>query len=247
MKPQILIFSVLVLLGCTKDVVSVRSDLESYIEDYKHLDTDYLIACAGGNNASFMGSTETPISIFYYKVDGFEDVQIFETSDPNYTDYSSYHKVDLSHENLFNGRMGRFLSPSISNLRYMIVTYVTDSKIHISEPIRIDAATFPTVDIANELTIQEDSIHPIFNWQNDNVNGNVIYFSLVSDSNDNFISGIYTEVKNWQFYDLTDVVLNVTPTSNPVLDPSSSYQYIHMGVDDNNWVRSFTSKSFSTN
>ncbi len=252
MKKSILLvlFSFILFQSCKddEDTVTLKSDLENYIKTYSSYEKTFLIACAAGNNTSFMGSSETPISIFYYKVDGFSNVELFQSLSTNPKDYNAYKKLSLTNESLFNGRMGRFLSPPDTSSKWVIVTYTSNNnKIHISDPIQIKAATSPTVDINSTLEVTPNGLTPSFNWQNDNVDGNVIYFSLISDTKNNFISGTYTKIKNWKFYDLTNVTLNVTPTTNPALMANEKYDYTHMGVDSENWVRSFGSKPFSTN
>lgn len=246
-KVLLVLLVAIIVPSCKKDNPSeVKSDLEEYIASYYNLNRDFLIACAAGNNFSFMGSSEKPISIFYYKKDGISNIQIFETTSSNFKDYSTYDRVELTNENLFNGRMGRFLSPSISESKWYIVTYISANSLHVSDPIQIKSAIHPTQDITQNINVAENQINPSFDWQNDNVDGNVIYFSLISDFQETFISGIYTSEKNWTFYDLTNVTLNVTPTESPILLSDTAYIYTHMGVDSENWVRSFGSKTFST-
>lgn len=242
-----MLFLLFVVTGCKKDKITELSDLEKYVTSYSSLEKDFLIACAAGTNTTFMGSSETPIAIFYYKKDGVSDIQLFETTDAAYTDFSKYKRANLTNVNMFNGRMGRFLSPAFTSSKWFIVTYVTSNKLHVSDPIQIKSASYPTVDITNQIAITENGVTPSFDWQTDNVSGNVIYFSLVSDLQENFISGTYTAIKNWTYYDLTNVTLNVTPTENPSLLPDTSYNYVNMGVDEENWVRSFGSKMFMTN
>jgi hypothetical protein len=243
-----LIFLLLVLISsCSKD--KITSDLERFVNDNSELSTDYLIACAGGNTTEFMGDSENPISIFYYNVDGASEAQLFELRaeglDPN--DFGNYESSSLNGVSLFNGRMGHFKSPAINSEKWFIVCYTTASKLHISDPIVILASTLPTVEISSHIAVTENGIMPSFDWSNDPTDGNVIYFSLISDSANNFISGTYTEVKNWQFYDLSEVVLNVTPVQNPSLNPNENYSYLNMGVDEDNWVRSMGTQNFSTN
>ena len=243
-----LIFLVLVLISsCSK--VMITSDLERFVNENSQLSTDYLIACAGGNMTSFMGDSENPISIFYYNVDGASDAKLFELRaeglDPN--DFGNYEASNLASTSLFKGRMGQFKSPAITAEKWFVVCYTTASKLHISDPIVILASSLPTVEISSHIAVTENGITPSFDWSNDPTDGNVIYFSLISDSTNNFISGTYTDVKFWQFYDLSQVVLNVTPVENPSLNPNEMYNYLNMGVDEDNWVRSMGTQNFSTN
>ena len=150
---------------------------------------------------------------------------------------------------LFKGIMRKFNHPALSDERWGIVTYELDGKVHMCNPIRIKAAAEPTEDITAIVNIMETGVHPEFDWSFESEPNNVIYFSIVSDQDDNLISGTYTTDKFWTFYDLSNVVLNVTPNPYPApeLSPDSEYNYALMGVSDDNWIHTFASKSFRTN
>ena len=52
----------------------------------------------------------------------------------------------------------------------------------------------------------------------------------------NLISGTYTYEPNFTFYDLSNVVLNITDTSSvPLLKENSTYTFTLMGVSEDNW------------
>lgn len=135
--------------------------------------------------------------------------------------------------------MGRFLYPPILDEKWIIVTFEVDKKLHISDPIFLDPLKRPTKDINNKIQITETGTTPNFDWTTDETEGNVIYFSLVTDSTNQLFSGTYTTDKMWTFYELSNVTLNFTPTFKPTLNPNGNYRCVHMGVDANNWVRSF--------
>lgn len=236
----------LTLVSCKKGT-DPKSELQIYLDSKAGFAQDYLIACAAGSNSSFMGNTNTPISIFYYVLPNTSNIQLFETTETNPNDFSKYKKIFLPQESLFQGQMGRYLSGPINQEKWVIVTYEKGSTLHISNPIFLDAINRPTIDIVNEIQITENGTTPDFDWASDTTAGNVIYFSLISNPMDEFISGTYTTDKFWTFYDLSNVTLNVTPNANPTLAPNNNYRYIHMGVDEDNWVRSFGEKVFATN
>jgi hypothetical protein len=243
MKIIALLLGVLVLSSCKKD--AVEGDLEQFVTENQSLSEDYLIACAAGNLSSFMGSTEQPISIFYYNVDGASTAILYVKSiEGDHADYSNYSRANETPISMFNGRMGRFPVSTDYNGRWVVVAYTSGTSYHISDPILIHAESLPTADITSQIVVQGDSLQPEFDWSADVVPGNVIYFSLISNGTDDFISGVYTTEKNWNFYDLSNVVLNVTPTSSPTLNAQESYMYTNMGVDEDNWVRTFGSIPF---
>jgi len=64
----------------------------------------------------------------------------------------------------------------------------------------------------------------------------------------NLISGTYTIEKTFTFYDLSNVVFNITdPNSNPTLEANQTYKFILMGVSEDNWINFFLEKEFITN
>jgi hypothetical protein len=223
--------------------------MEVYVSSNAEKSRESLIACAAGSNIAFQGNSQNPISIYYYVLPGAESIQLFEADkdceDPSI--YLNYSIWNLAKESLFQGQMGRFKSSSLAEEKWVIVTYIVDKELHISDPIYLDVFQRPTKIINSKIQITETGVTPHFDWATDQTLGNVIYFSLVTDSSDQFISGTYTTDKFWTFYDLSNVTLNVTPTPNPNLMPSNNYRYIHMGVDEDNWVRTFGDKGFLTN
>lgn len=235
---------ILLVLGACKKKPE-QSELEQFISENQGRSEDFLIACAAGNMEEFMGSTERPISIFYYNVDGASTATLYVKSEEGRKDELCYYsKADEVPETLFNGRMGRFAVSKDFTDKWVIVTYTTGSTYHVSDPILLRADTHPTVDISNKILIAGDPLQPDINWHAEGVRGNVIYFSLISNAANDFVSGVYTEEKEWSFYDLSNVVLNVTPTIDPTLDSQDSYVYTNMGVGEDNWVRTFGTLPF---
>ncbi|MDB3907551.1 hypothetical protein N9355_08770 [Crocinitomicaceae bacterium] len=243
MRITAILLGVLVLAACNKK--PTQSDLEQFVAENQGRTEDFLIACAAGNMEEFMGSTERPISIFYYNVDGASTASLYvKLEEGKKDDLCYYSKVNEAPEALFNGRMGRFTVSKYYTDKWVIVTYSTGFSYNVSDPILLRADSHPTVDISNKLAVMGDSLQPEFNWFADPVKGNVIYFSLISNAANDFVSGVYTEEKEWDFYDFSNVVLNVTPTMSPTLDAQDSYVYTNMGVGENNWVRTFGTLSF---
>jgi hypothetical protein len=72
-----------------------------------------------------------------------------------------------------------------------------------------------------------------------------IYFQVVSDDSDDLLSGTYTFETQFKYYDLDNVVLNVTRETPPDLIPDQTYGFTLMGVSENNWVNTFAQISFT--
>ena len=95
--------------------------------------------------------------------------------------------------------------------------------------------------------ILESDTTPFFNWSAENNMNNVIYFSVVSSLSDAIITATYTTEKTWQFYDTSNVVLNLTEQTSPTLNNNTQYNYLMLGVSEDNWVHTSISANFFTN
>ena len=252
MSFKILVLSVItfLLVGCKKDKIEESIDqsvLSGYLEVNSDLEAANLISCAGGNNTSFMGSSETPISVFFYLESGASEFKYFETDsiEVDNADLSIYKEKDYSLTSLFNGVMMKFNHPVVNREKWGVVTFKTNGKLHKCNPIRIKAGVSPTQDISTQVVVTENGITPNFDWTAEDEPNNVIYFSIVSDLSENLISGTYTYDKFWTFYDLSNVVLNVSPV-NPMINLNQDYNYTLMGVSEDNWVHTMAMKLFTT-
>ena len=238
-------------LKCAKDEEELEeySQLEFYIEQKKSLTRDILIGCAAGSKALILADTAPTLSIFFYAVDSAKDFRCFQSktanTDPN--DFSTYSSFYAPKEELFNGRMKRFVLPNDTLERWVVLTYLSPGKLHVSDPIRIKTISSPTYHIETLLTIEPNGVNPKFNWEKEQEPNNIIYFEIVSDSLANMLSGTYTNDKYWTFYDLSNVVLNVTPSNQtPVLSPQTKYGFTLMGVSEDNWVHTVAMQEFIT-
>lgn len=234
----------LVFCSCKKDPdLGILSNLTS-----KHpISTQWLIACAGGNEKGIFHESAPTTSIMYYPVSGAENVQYFESNsmDIDPLNYDLYHKVVLPRAPIFNGYLERFISKSTSP-KWCIITYLVDDSLRISDPIAIKTSYKPT-EINNSLVIVDEiKNHPEFEWNDGLYDDNVIYFQSIIDESDHLISGTYTTDKNFAFYDLSNVVLNITsPHTIPVLLPDKTYRFVLMGVSDDNWVNLLIDQPFN--
>lgn len=249
---RLLIFSMalLTVVSCKKDTLlqSNSTGLQLYVDQNTNLERDDLIACAGGTGTTFVGDSINPVSVFFYPEAGAYEFRYFETSSISVdnANLNNYEEKSFNLTDLFNGTMKKFDHPAMNDERWGIVTFKTAGKLHLCNPIRLKSSVSPTTDISNIIQVTDNGTTPGFDWTAENEPNNVIYFSIVSDTLENLISGTYTTDKFWTFYDLSNVVLNVTPTSNPTLQAMTPYNYALMGVSEDNWVHTFGMKAFQT-
>ena len=242
------------LFACTENHLPnpiPEQTLAAYlIEDTSFpLQRDSLIACAAGND-EFLQTDAQPVSIFFYPPSGAADFRYFETSSINADpeDFTAYQEVDLNDEPIFNGYLYRFLRPALDQNIWCRVSFQKGEKTWVSNAIRLKYNNRPTeVNDALVSIDQTEKLNPEFQWQDGEYDDNTIYFHVISDSTNNLLAGLYTFEKQLQFYNLSNVVLNIRDVNPPpVLVPNAKYQYLMMGVSEDNWVNLIIQKDFDT-
>ncbi len=196
---------------------------------------DAVIACAASEKNT--GN----ILIFFYPESGAVNFKLYETStaDVDKNDFNAYKQVVLQNEAVFNGYLRRFSQKSTTE-KWVIVTVELDNEVKISNPIRVKHLSKPT--------LWEDIIHinqnalgmPLFSWEDNFAGDNAIYFQVISDQNNNLLTGTYTNANKFQYYKLTNVVLNITTEQPPILVEGGSYNFTLMDVSADNWVNVVT-------
>jgi len=256
MKNIILVIVLFSIFSCKKETVELIPNIANNLEVYIDLNPEFrlvkdsLIACAAGGQSNFLVDADRPISIFFYPEGNAMEFEYFETDsinvDPN--NLANYHRVELPDEPILNGYIRHFKREAPDQNIWSIVSFVKDGNLHISNPIRIKYNNTPTEYNADVLMIDQGTpLSPIFQWEDGVVAENEIYFQIISDRDNNLISGTYTFEKHFQFYDLSNVVLNVSPTSpTPSLQTQQEYSFVMMGVSIDNWVNLIVEGQFDT-
>lgn len=225
------------ITSCESDDSTVETNFENtlILSEFianRTIETGAVIACAASdiNNSAI-------VNVYYYLEAEATSVQFFETNtetvDAN--DFSNYRQLDISSTPLFEGFIQQF-TQAVTQEQWVIITYELDGEVKLSNPIRIKNNTKPTV-WTDEVTInQETSKMPKFTWEH-NANGdNAIYFQVVSTIDDGLLSGTYTYENQFQYYNISNVVLNITPENPLGLTIGNSYKFLVMDVSEDNWV-----------
>ena len=244
MHNKILFISVLILLtfisSCSSDDFKSTQNLQAYINNNSQLKLDEVIACAASD------TDNSDVSyIFYYPVPGATDIQYFETINTavDKNDYALYKPVVYNKEPVFNGYLERFVRNDNKEV-WCIVTYLTEGKLHKSNPIRLKHQTKPT-EWVNNVTIDFTTTKmPKFGWSDGSIAENTIYFQVVTNQTNDLLSATYTYEKWFQYYNLNNVVLNVTRNTPPDLTIDNTYNFTLMGVSEDNWVNLVIQKIF---
>jgi len=225
------------LLSCSDDVPEDNS-LASYIGN-NEIVLDNVIACAASNQNDVL------VSIFLYPRSGVTNIQYFEAANDNIdkNDFDAYEVKASSLLDVFNGYLKKF-EVEIDKEKWVIVSFEEDEKIHLSNPIRIKNKSKPTEYISTNINIESNTINPLINWEDGLYDDTKIYFQVITDVSDNLISGTYTFENFFKFYELDNVVLNITPGTPESLESSKTYGFTLLAVSEDNWVNLFSFKNF---
>ena len=243
MRSFYVISFITLLMACNEEEPTSRNSLQSFIENRSGIVSDSsVIACAGGAADS--------INIYYYPEPGFGSHRLWQLTsfeaDPS--DFENYEEVSAESSELFNGYLAFFHLTILEAETWFIVTGDSGEELTIAQPISSKQLSAPTEINPDVLSIDQSSIlEPSFSWEDGTNDGTVIYFHVISDSDNNLLSGTYTFERSWQFYDLSNVVLNIRDISPPpALDANESYGFTLMGVSQDNWVNMLVSTNFRT-
>lgn len=228
----------LFFIGCSTDKVEREGTLEFLLEDNEVV-LDSVIACAASNE------NDTKVSVFFYPREGATNLQYFETenAEVDKNDFSNYEQKTPPLIDIFNGYLKKF-EVNVSVEKWVIVTFEEEGKMHLSNPIRLKQNAKPTEYLPENLMVDSSTEIPNFSWVDGAYDDTKIYFQVISDAQKNLISGTYTFDKNFRFYELDNVVLNITTGTPDVLKKDTSYNFTLMAVSEDNWVNQFSEVSF---
>ncbi|WP_298766307.1 hypothetical protein [uncultured Polaribacter sp.] len=233
--------SIVILSACSQDDdVTVARNLQEFIDQNANVKEAGVIACAANANAN-----TNLVHIFYYPEDGATNVRYYELTSPELdkNNFSNYRRQSLNSESVFGGKLARFVRPSAVE-SWCLVTYFVAGQLRISEPIKLQSQS-KTTEYTSAVDIAYKSItEPNFTWQDGSIDENIIYFQVISDEENNFISGTYTEDKFFQYYDTSNVVLNINTETPQALEEDDIYNFTMMGVSKDNWVNLIIEEEF---
>lgn len=226
------------LSSCSTDALNIEETLNDSLAS-KRVVRDNVIACAASN------ANDDLVSVFFYPRPGATNIQYYETEDATFDkdNFENYVPVVFPLTDVFNGFLKKF-DVSTDNEKWVIVAFDEGGETHLSNPIRLKQNSKPTEFLNQNVSIDASSDMPNFSWEDGSYSDTKIYFQVVSDDDNNLISGTYTFERMFQFYDLENVVLNITKSTPDMLQGSTDYNFTLMGVSEDNWVNLFSQKSF---
>ena len=229
---------VFLVLSCSTDALNEEATLNDSLAS-KQVIRDNVIACAASN------SDDNLISVFFYPRQGVTNIRYFETIDASFdkNDFDNYTQVDIPIIDVFNGFLKKYEIASDVE-KWVIIAFDEEGQTHLSNPIRLKQNTKPTEYDMQNVSIDTSTTMPVFSWQDGSYDDTKIYFQVVSDEANNLLSGTYTFDRNFQYYKLDNVVLNITKGTPPVLTSGDQYGFTLLAVSEDNWVNLFAEVPF---
>ncbi len=234
-----IVFLTLVSCSSDKEELFLEGTLARDINGKEIVESN-VIACAASN--------EDPdvVSIFLYPREGASNISFYETEsvEVDENDFSTYTKGDASLIDVFNGYLLKYEITPIRE-KWVIVTFEEDGKTHLSNPIRLKQIAKPTEYLPQNVMLDDSGVMPIFSWEDGTFDDSVIYFQVVSNENNDLLSGTYTVDQMFQYYILDNVVLNITIEEPPTLVTNNEYNFTLLAVSEDNWVNLFAEVNFT--
>lgn len=227
------------VIACSTDKEDYDGNLQDSLAGEEPV-RDNVIACAASNE------NDDLVSVFLYPRDGASNLRYYETSNAqaDKNNFEEYNYVEAPLVNVFNGYLKKFEIPAYDE-KWVIVSFEEDGKTHLSNPIRLKQNTKPTEYLPQNVTVDTtDTTMPKFAWKDGAYTDTKIYFEVLSDTNNDLISGTYTFEKEFQFYDLDNVVLNITKVMPSALKQGESHKFTMLAVSEDNWVNLWAEVKF---
>lgn len=233
----------LLLISCSSDEVSneqadATTSLATLVVQ-NTIEIDNVIACASGSE------NPNEIIAYVYPRPGATDIRYFETEtvDVDKNEYQNYSQIVLPEGDFFNGYLKTFTRQTTVE-KWVIISFRESGILHLSNPIRLKHQTQNT-QFTDTVTIdQSETGMPLFNWDVLVQPQDAIYFQVVSDASNELLSGTYTFEPQFRYYQLDNVVLNITQDTPPELINETSYGFTVMGVSEDNWVNTLLQADF---
>lgn len=237
--------------SCEKKELAPPNSLESYLENHPEwMPFNQLVACAAGGQTGFLDDPTQPLSMFFYPKLYSTNFKYYETDgiEVDTGDLTFFREKEYDIQPLFNGFMARFALPEPNQDRWARVSFVSNDTLWYCKPVRFKIHEKPSSFDPDLIQVNLDQdLQPTFNWASEDDGQNIIYFQIVVDERNDAISATYTIEKSWEYYDLTNVVFNVT-RPGPILPlaRNSDYSMVLMGISSDNWVNTLSEVHFRT-
>ncbi len=236
MKQLLTIVISVFLTSCiqTDDVAIISDANNTLAEDleFQVYQRDAVIACAANDELNL-----DLVKVFLYLEEGANDLRFYESNtidiDPN--DFNNYTKRNIGHQSFLDGSL-RVFNRVFDEDQWIIVSYHLDNKIKLSSPIRTKNASQPSLYSQSIEIDQQELGSPSFDWEVESYDNNAVFFEVVYTINEEVLSRTYTNDSQFKYFDLSNVILNLTDGTPPGLTSDEFYNFLVMDVSIDNWV-----------
>lgn len=253
MKYFNLLFLISILaLACNDGDDPQVQNFQEYLDEQVGLTQhNELIACAAGGQVGFLEDAEKPLNMFlkpHWK--GIKELKYFVSSsaDIDSSDFSQYKEQSEQAIDVAGGFLKRFPLEKPTDDFWAIVSYIAEDTLWHCKPVKYKMNSKPSEFLDPNIQVDQSSkLEPSFSWAEGSIDENIIFFQLLTEKGGETICGTYTTDTNFKFYDLSNVVLNVThPDMMPSLEENKEYELVLMGVSNDNWVNLISKVEFNT-
>lgn len=224
----------ILFFSCSEDTENFfPRNLKDYIEVNKNRELATVTAFAA-NTSGNVGVC----SIFYYPEEGATDIRYYETENitVNENDFSNYRRQSFTSSDAFGSAIKHFVRQGTTEA-WCLVTYKTNGKLHISNPIKLKNNTAPTEYTSKVSITYPETLQPVFTWTDVIVTNNERYLQVILDAENNLISGTFTNDTYFKFYDETNVIEpKIASNTSKKLVADNVYSFTVLGIDKDNWV-----------
>ncbi|WP_299013156.1 hypothetical protein [uncultured Polaribacter sp.] len=229
------------LVACSQDNdVLVSRNLQQFLDENNTIIEDGVTAFAANANAN-----TNLVHIFYFPEEGATNVRYYELTDPSLDEnnFANYRRQSLNSQTVFGGKLARFVRASALE-SYCLVTYFLDGELKISSPIKLQSQSKTTTYSDNVVINYKTRIEPNFTWEESSSADHERYFQVISNEENNFLSGTFTKETFFQFYDEDNVTTTINTETPKALEEDEVYNFTMMDIGKDNWVTNIIEEQF---
>lgn len=237
----LMMIAIFITTSCTNDEsINDNTILADYLATKSNTPDD-VIACAASSK------DEETLFVYFFPETNTTNFRLYLLPDSTHlkTDFKSYELQSESSVIAVANTIRAFELENTQEEVWAIVSFEKENQISYSNPINLKHKKSSTI-YNSEITIDTSVL--AFVWSNtlgvDNTE-NAIYFEIISDENNDLISGTYTYENQYTYLDNSNVVLTITPNNTQELNSDIYYGFAVMGVSKDNWVNFIAEKRFT--
>ena len=158
-----------------------------------------------------------------------------ENTSVDKTNFANYRRKSLTNTTVFGDKLRRFSRTSSLEV-WGIVTFIIGDEFYVSKPIKIQNQSKPTEWLTEIDYDTSERLMPKFTWTDGLRAENESYFEAMVSISDEFLSGTFTNEKQFQYYNSANVISDINTETPPELVLAATYNFTVMGISEDNWL-----------